>query len=131
MSHKKLPKRPRAQSTRGTQAIAALDPRGGAPYLCTATEAKNDFGKLLDRVSRGETVRITKHDSPRAVLLSIDEYESLSRSAERALDTLSGEFDALLERMQTAKARDAMRTAFGASPKQLGGAALAAASKRG
>jgi prevent-host-death family protein len=30
----------------------------------TALEAKNRFGKLLDRVARGEEVVITRHDKP-------------------------------------------------------------------
>jgi prevent-host-death family protein len=30
----------------------------------TALEAKNRFGKLLDRVARGEEVVVTRHDKP-------------------------------------------------------------------
>lgn len=45
-------------------------------------------------------------------------------------DALSGEFDAMLERMQTPKSQVAMRTAFHASPRKLGKAAVAAARKR-
>jgi len=30
----------------------------------TALEAKNRFGKLLDRVARGEEIVITRHDKP-------------------------------------------------------------------
>jgi prevent-host-death family protein len=30
----------------------------------TALEAKNRFGKLLDRVARGEEVIVTRHDKP-------------------------------------------------------------------
>jgi|HubBroStandDraft_1064217.scaffolds.fasta_scaffold39323_3 hypothetical protein len=47
------------------------------------------------------------------------------------IDTLSGEFDALLVRMQTLAARAGMQAAFDASPKQLGKAAVALARKRG
>jgi antitoxin Phd len=43
---------------------------------------------------------------------------------------MNGEFDELLGRMQTPEARAGMRAAFGASPKQLGKAALAAEQKR-
>jgi hypothetical protein len=39
---------------------------------------------------------------------------------------MNAEFDGLLARMQTPKARKAMKAAFGASSKQLGKAALAA-----
>ena len=80
---------------------------------------------------QGGLVVITKHDAPKAVLMSMDEFEALSRGQSDRLDTLSGEFDELLARMQTSKARIAMKAAFEASPKRLGKAALAAARKRG
>jgi prevent-host-death family protein len=32
----------------------------------TALETKNRFGKLLDRVARGEEVVVTRHDKPSA-----------------------------------------------------------------
>lgn len=47
------------------------------------------------------------------------------------LKTLQAEFDALLERMQTAAARAGMKRAFNASAEQLGKAAVDAARKRG
>jgi len=53
-----------------------------------------------------------------------------SRVGESKLNALSQEFDALLARMQTPMARAGMKTAFGASPKQLGKAATAVARKR-
>jgi len=76
-------------------------------------------------------VIITKHDAPKAILISVDEFNALSRGREAKLDTLGEEFDALLARMQTPKARLAMKTAFHASPKQLGKAAVATARTRG
>jgi len=97
----------------------------------TATQAKNEFGRILERAIRGETVVITKHDAPKAVLISMDQFRALKRAPELQLDTLSGEFDALLARLQDSKARTAMKAAFGASPRQLGKAALLAARKRG
>lgn len=47
------------------------------------------------------------------------------------LEALRGEFDALLARMQGAKSRAAMKSAFDASPRQLGKATVAAARSRG
>jgi len=99
--------------------------------LISATEAKNEFGRVLEKALRGTTVVITKHDEPKAVLLSVDEFNALSHSSQNKLNTLSGEFDALLSRMQTSKSRLAMKAAFDASPRQLGKAAVAAARKRG
>jgi prevent-host-death family protein len=97
----------------------------------SATDAKNEFGRILERVIQGGTVVITKHDAPKAVLISVDEFDAMSRANRVKLDTLSGEFDALLARMQTPAARAGMKAAFDASPKQLGRAAVAAARKRG
>ena len=97
----------------------------------TATQAKNEFGHLLEQAIHGTTVVITKHDSPRAVLISVDQFESLQQAPQTKLNALSGQFDALLERMQTPAARSGMAAAFNASPKQLGKAAVKAARKRG
>ncbi len=97
----------------------------------TATDAKMEFGRLLERVIQGEVVVITKHDAPKAVLLPLETFNVLAGAADRRLENLSHEFDALLARMQTRKARAGMRAAFGASPKQLGKAAVAAARMRG
>ena len=96
----------------------------------TATEAKNEFGRLLEQAIQGTTVLITKHDSPRAVLISIDHFQSLQEALQAKLNTLTEQFDTLLERMQSPKARRGMAAAFRADNKQLGKAAVAAARKR-
>jgi antitoxin Phd len=96
----------------------------------TATEAKNEFGHVLDEAMRGTTVIITKHDSPKAVLLSVDRFHALNDAPQLHLQALSQEFDELLAQMQTTKARRGMEAAFRASPKELGKAAVAAARKR-
>jgi antitoxin Phd len=97
----------------------------------SATDAKREFGQLLDQVMQGRLVVITKHDAPKAVMMTIGKYEALSKAGETKLETLSEEFDALLARMQTPAARRGMKAAFDASPKQLGRAAVALARKRG
>jgi antitoxin Phd len=97
----------------------------------SATDAKNEFGRILEKVIQGGTVVITKHHDPKAVLMSIRDFNEISRANRVKLDTLSGEFDALLARMQTRAARAAMKSAFNASPKQLAKAAVVAARKRG
>ena len=58
-----------------------------------------------------------------------NEFDKQTPASERSLDTLSEEFDALLARMQTAKARGAMKAAFEASPAEMGKAALRAAQR--
>lgn len=93
----------------------------------SATEAKNSFGRVLDTAFSQGMVAITKRDRPTAVVLSLDAYQALLGAQSKPLDTLSHEFDALLQRMQTPAARDAMMDAFDASPEELGQAAVAAA----
>jgi antitoxin Phd len=92
----------------------------------SATVAKNEFGRVLEQVIKGATVVITRHSAPKAVLISVDEFNALSRSHRVELDTLSGEFDLLLAGMQKPAARAGMKAAFEASPKRLGQAAVAA-----
>ena len=94
-----------------------------------ATRAKNEFGAILEKATHGGAVAITRHDTPKAVLLSYDEFESLVNARSRSLDNLGAEFDEWLARMQTPKAKKAMEAAFNASPAKLGGAAVKAARK--
>jgi prevent-host-death family protein len=96
----------------------------------SATEAKNEFGRILEKAIQGETVVITRHDAPKAVLMSVDQFDRLSGAPQVELEMLSSEFDDLLARMQTPRARSGMKSAFEASPKQLGRAAAAVARKR-
>ena len=116
-------------------AMAQKTSRGGTREvdidLVTATVAKNEFGRVLESVIKGHKVFITKHDAPKAVLISIDEFEVLSSSTKSKLDTLDREFDQLLARMQLPGARTRMKSAFEARPEDLGKAAVKAASKRG
>jgi antitoxin Phd len=95
-----------------------------------ATQAKNTFGELLDRVIGAGPVAITRHDTPKAVLLSYEEFESLSNARSETLDMLSSKFEGLLERMQTPAAKEGMKAAFDAGPAALGRAAAEAARRR-
>jgi len=104
--------------------------RGATKASYTATEAKNEFGRLLEQAIQGTTVLITKHDSLRAVLISIDHFQTLQEAPQTKLNTLTKQFDTLLERMQSSKERRGMAAAFRADNKQLGKAAVAAARKR-
>ena len=105
--------------------------RLGAAFNVTATDVKNEFGRVLEKVIQGGMAVITKHDEPKAVLISVHEFNALTNANRTKLDTLSGEFDALLARMQTPAASAGMRAAFEASPKQMGEAAVAVARKSG
>jgi prevent-host-death family protein len=95
-----------------------------------ATKAKNEFGAILEKATHGGAVAITRHDTPKAVLISYDEFESLVKSRSDTLDDLHSEFEGLLARMQTPKAKRAMKEAFNAAPIELGDSAVKAARKR-
>jgi PHD/YefM family antitoxin component YafN of YafNO toxin-antitoxin module len=97
----------------------------------TATYAKNEFGRVLERAIEQGAVAITRHEMAKAVLIAVDEFNALVGGREDELEKLSDEFDGLLSRMQTSKARRGMKEAFDASPGELGRAALMAARKRG
>lgn len=117
---------------RSTPAVTQSDPEveRGKRASFTATEAKNEFGHILERAILGDTVVITKHDAAKAVLISMEEYNALKQAPELKLNELSAEFDAMYQRMQTVKARARMNVAFHATPEQMGKAAVAAARKR-
>ena len=119
---------------RTTEQVASVhNARGDALELSsvTASEAKAEFARVLEIAAEGRAVVVTKHDAPKAVVISVETFNALAAAAETNLDTLDREFDALLARMQTPKARRAMKTAFDASGRQVGQAAVAATRRRG
>jgi antitoxin Phd len=95
-----------------------------------ATRFKNEFGAIFEQAVLGGAVAITKHDAPKAVLISYDEFRALVRARSPGLDDLGARFDALLEGMQAPRAKRGMAAAFDASPAKLGRAAVKAARKR-
>jgi len=94
----------------------------------TASEAKHNFGQLLDTALRAGPVAITKQRKPTAMLISLDDYKVLTQVEDRALAALSAEFDRRYESMQAPGAAAAMQKAFDTTEQQLG--AFAAASLR-
>ena len=94
-----------------------------------ATKVKNEFGAILEQAMHSGAVAITRHDMPKAVLLSFAEFESLVKERSCSLDDLSEEFDRLLADMQTPHARKGVAAAFNASPAELGRAAVKAVQK--
>jgi prevent-host-death family protein len=90
-----------------------------------ATRLKNEFGAVLEEAARG-AVAITRHDAPKAVLVSYEEFQALVNGRAQSLSELDAEFDALLERMQSPKAKKGVEAAFRASPAELGRASVAA-----
>ncbi|MFT3856596.1 MAG: type II toxin-antitoxin system Phd/YefM family antitoxin [Aquabacterium sp.] len=109
-------------------AVTMRNPRGEDIPVTgfSATEAKNSFGRVLDTAFSQGMVAITKRDRPTAVVLSLDAYQALLSAQARPLESLSHEFDLLLQQMQGDSSRDAMMDAFDASPHEMGQAALKA-----
>jgi antitoxin Phd len=110
---------------------AKSKPPATTALTVTATEAKTRFGPLLETVIGGRSVVITKHDTPKAVLLSIAEFEALGGSRQPDLNALSAEFDGLVARLQTPASRLALKSAFEATPRALGRLAVANRRRRG
>lgn len=109
---------------------ATETPPTRATVTVTATDAQSHFGRVFERAIRDEVVVITRHNAPRAVLLSIDRYNELVRAGESALDSLTAEFDALLDRLQSPGARAALQQAFAYPPDELARAAVSDAARR-
>lgn len=95
-----------------------------------ATRLKNEFGAVLDQALRGGAVAITRHETPRAVLVSYEEFQALIRDRTPSLRDLGAQYDTLLSNMQTPGARSGMAAAFNAPPAKLGKVAVKAARKR-
>lgn len=97
---------------------------GGDPFTVTATEAQNEFGRVLEHAIRDEVVVITRHNVARAVLISVERYLDLASTESTMLNTLTDEFDTMFERMQTPVARAATQRGFNATTKAMGDAAV-------
>jgi antitoxin Phd len=95
-----------------------------------ATRLKNEFGAVLDQAVRGGAVAITRHETPRAVLISYEEFQALIKDRTPSLNDLSADYDTLLSRIQTPAAKKGMAAAFDATPAELGRAAVKAARRR-
>jgi len=98
--------------------------------IVPATRVKNEFGSILEQAAQGAAVAITRHDTPKAVILPFAEFESLVRARSHTLADFESQFDDLLGQMQTGKAKRGMKAAFNASPAQLGRAAARRVGKK-
>jgi prevent-host-death family protein len=95
-----------------------------------ATRLKNEPASIIDRVSAGKAVAITRHNSARAVILSYEDFRELAQAREPSLGALSARFDELLAGMQAPRAKKALAEAFASPPEALGESAVAAAMPR-
>jgi antitoxin Phd len=94
-----------------------------------ATQLKNELGSVIEKAMKGGAVAITRHDMPRVVLVSYDEFQAMAQARQPNLAALGDEFDRLVQDMQTPRARKGVTDAFDASPAALGKAAVQVASR--
>ncbi len=102
-------------------------PRVSEMPTITATELKNATADVFEKVSARRAVAITRHDKPRAVLLSVEQYEALTGNRPDLLEDLHAKYRRMLDAMQGPEQRAAADRAFNATPEELGEAALAGA----
>lgn len=91
-----------------------------------ATRFKNELAAMFEQAALGRPVAITRHDTPKAVLISYEEFRALMAARSPSLGELEAEFDALLAGMQSPASRKAMAQAFDAPPAAIGRAAVKA-----
>jgi prevent-host-death family protein len=112
--------------------ISYPKPRGFSPRVqelptVTATELKHSTADVLDQVNAGKVLAITRHDKPRAILLSVEQYRELTGGEGDWLADLHEEYGGMLDRMQEPDQKAAAIRAFNATPEELGHAAVEAA----
>ncbi len=106
-------------------------PRVAEMPTITATELKNATADVFEQVAARRAVAITRHDKPRAVLLSVEQYEALTGQQNPDwLEKLREEYRGMLDRMQGPEQRAAAEKLFKATPEELGEAALWAAQQK-
>jgi len=106
-------------------------PRVAEMPSITATELKNATADVFEQVASRRAVAITRHDKPRAVLLSVEQYEALTGQQNPDwLEKLHEEYRGMLDRMQGPEQRAGAEKLFRATPEELGQAALWAAQQK-
>lgn len=105
-------------------------PRVSEMPTITATELKNATADVFEKVSARRAVAITRHDKPRAVLLSVEQYEALTGNRPDLLEDLHAKYRRMLDAMQGPEQRAAAERLFLATPEELGEAALSGAQRR-
>ena len=96
----------------------------------TATELKNSTADVFEQVAAKQAIAITRHEKPRAILLSVEQYEALAGQRPEWLEKLHEEYRGMLERMQGPEQRAGAEKLVRATPEELGQAALWAAQQK-
>src|SRR6218665_2576750 len=85
---------------------------GDLPEI-TASDLKNKFSEVA-RLTAREPVAVTRHNRREFVILTAGQYEEFQQSRRAPLETLAGEFDQLVAKMNTPKAKRATASLFSA-----------------
>ena len=113
------------------QNTSTPSPRVAEMPTISATELKNATADVFEQVAARRAVAITRHDKPRAVLLSVEQYEALTGQQNPDwLEKLHEEYRGMLDRMQGPEQRAAAERAFNATPEELGEAAVWASQQK-
>ncbi len=89
----------------------------------TASVLKNKFSEVARLASSGP-LAVSRHNRREFVILTAGQYEELQQSRRAPLESLTAEFDQMVAKMNTPKAKRATASLFSASPKALGKAAV-------
>lgn len=96
----------------------------------TATQLKQSTADVLDQVSAGKPIAITRHDRARVVMISVDQYNELVAQESHVLSELRTEYRTMLDEMQSPVQKAAALRLFEATSEELGAAAVKAAQKQ-
>lgn len=122
---KRHPKRKTGEARPGSRSGSPTDREAAATRgerSIPATDAKNRFGEVLKAAETGP-VFIEKHGRYQAVVLAVDDYQSLlarNRTPDEArLEALRKEFDRLYARMQSQRSRSVTNRFLAASDEEI------------
>lgn len=122
----------RARTPHGAAATPAVGfsnrSRAAGVMTLPSSSVQNEFGRVLDQ-ARDRDIVVTRHDVPRAVLVSAERYRELVGREAAVLETLHEQFDALYARMQSPAAAASTVQGFRATPAEMGRAAVMAAQR--
>jgi hypothetical protein len=100
-----------------------IDPILGELRVFDSSTVKNGFRDVATQAAKG-AVAISRYGRPELVIMAAGEYVLLEKLRRAPLDALTGQFDELVAKMQTAKSKNAVQALFEATSSNLGEAAL-------
>lgn len=99
--------------------------------IVPSTRVKNEFGRILQDVSQGSHVVVTRNGHARAVIVPAAEYEAWKSARVEAVARVSAEVDAWFQSLQAPGVAEALERAFQATGEELADAAVEGARAKG